>query len=120
MVLIALLGLVAYSNTFDTSFQWDENEFIFENPIVKDIAYFLEPSSAAGLNQYYALKGRYVGYLTFALNYKMHGSDVTGYHIVNVTIHILNALLVYWLVVLTFRTPFMSGNPPRLRRATTA
>ncbi|MDP2167303.1 MAG: hypothetical protein Q8J64_03100 [Thermodesulfovibrionales bacterium] len=25
---IALLGLLAYSNTFDTPFQWDEKDFI--------------------------------------------------------------------------------------------
>src|SRR5208283_721769 len=31
---------------------------------------------------------------------------VTGYHIVNVAIHIANTVLVYWLVLLTFRTQF--------------
>ena len=51
----------------------------------------------------------YVGFLTFALNYKMHGLDVAGYHIFNLVIHLLNALLVYWLIILTFRTPYASA-----------
>ncbi len=55
-----------------------------------------------------ALRNRYVGYLTFALNYKLHGLDVTGYHIVNIAIHILNALLIYLLIILTFKTPFLA------------
>ena len=39
----------------------------------------------------------------------MHGLDVTGYHIFNLVIHLLNALLVYWLIILTFRTPYASA-----------
>ncbi|MBI4823436.1 MAG: hypothetical protein HY805_04290 [Nitrospirae bacterium] len=108
LILIALLGILSYSNTFNSPFQWDEDFLIAQNPIVKDLSYFLEPSKAKGFEYYGAFKSRYIGYLTFALNYKLHGTDVRGYHIVNLTIHILNALLVYFLVVLTFRTPYLS------------
>ncbi|MBI4822699.1 MAG: hypothetical protein HY805_00485 [Nitrospirae bacterium] len=101
LCLIALIGILSYSNTFNVPFQWDEQELIENNPIVKNLSYFLEPSKAK-------LKSRYIGYLTFALNYKLHGTDVRGYHVFNLTIHILNALLVYFLVVLTFKTPFLS------------
>lgn len=107
LALIAVLGILIYSNTFNAPFQWDEGEFITENAIVKDLAFFLEPSKANGLEFYTALEGRYIGFLTFALDYKLHGLDATGYHIVNLAIHILNALLFYSLVILTFRTPFM-------------
>jgi len=51
---------------------------------------------------------RFIGNLTFALNYALHELDVVGYHIFNLLIHLLNALLVYWLVILTFRTPYAS------------
>jgi len=40
---------------------------------------------------------------------------VAGYHVVNLYIHIINALMVYWLVVLTFRTPFLSSSTLRAR-----
>ena len=106
LVLIALLGLVAYSNTFDVPFQWDEKEFIVNNPVVKDLSHFRNPFKTDSPH----LKNRYIGYLTFALNYRLHGLDVKGYHVVNIAIHFLNALLVYFLVLLTFRTPFL--NPP--------
>ncbi|MBI4824662.1 MAG: hypothetical protein HY805_10620 [Nitrospirae bacterium] len=111
LLLIALIGILSYSNTFNVPFQWDEEYLIVQNPIIKDLSYFLEPSKAKGVEYYNALKSRYIGYLTFALNYKLHGLDVRGYHVFNLTIHILNALLVYFLVVLTFKTPYLS-NPP--------
>ena len=111
IVLIPIFGILAYSNTFHAPFQWDESAFIEKNPIVKDLSYFLETSKAKGYEYYPALKGRYIGYLTFALNYKMHGLDVTGYHVVNIVIHLINALLVYLFVALTFKTPFMMESP---------
>jgi tetratricopeptide (TPR) repeat protein len=54
-------------------------------------------------------KTRYIGYLSFALNYYLDGLNVIGYHILNILIHIINALLVYRLVILTFRTPFFNA-----------
>ncbi len=53
---------------------------------------------------------RYIGFLTFALNYSLHGLDVTGYHVVNLLIHTVNALLIYLLVMLTFRAPLLQGS----------
>ncbi|MBI4823370.1 MAG: hypothetical protein HY805_03955 [Nitrospirae bacterium] len=108
VILISVLGLLVYSNTFHAPFQWDEHTFIVDNPLIQDISYFLEPSKAEGFEYYSAFKSRYIGYLTFALNYRFHGTDVRGYHVFNITIHILNAMLVYFLVVLTFRTQFLS------------
>jgi hypothetical protein len=109
LAIVFLLGLVVYSNTFNGPFQWDEDTFIKNNPVVKDFSYFLNPSLAKG--EYYgSLAERYVGFLTFALNYRIHGLDVTGYHVFNLAIHILNAVLVYFFVVLTFRTPFLESS----------
>ena len=47
---------------------------------------------------------RFVTYLTFALNYRIGGYSVVGYHIFNLAVHLINALLVYALVLLVFRT----------------
>jgi tetratricopeptide (TPR) repeat protein len=56
---------------------------------------------------------RYVGYLTFALNYRLHGLNVSGYHMANLIIHIVNALLIYFFVILSFETPFLSKSELR-------
>lgn len=115
VLVISYIGFLAYSNTFNVPFQLDEMSFIEDNAIIKDLEYFLEPSKAEGYHKYSDhFKRRYITYLTFALNYKVHGLSVTGYHIVNLCIHLMNALLVYLLVVLVYKTPFLehSGIQP--------
>lgn len=98
--MIAFAGFLAYSNTFSVPFHFDDRPVILENPVIKDIHSFTDPSAS-----------RYIGYLSFALNYQLNGLDVNGYHIVNLGIHITNALLVYCLVLLTFQTPYFSKIP---------
>jgi len=117
-LLIMAICLVAYSNTLNAPFQFDDIPVIVENPIIKDLGFISNPSAAKGykkLFEYELFRRRFVGYFTFALNYRMHKLDVAGYHVVNLFIHIINALMVYWLVLLTFRTPFLSSSTLRTR-----
>jgi len=113
VLLIILIGLVAYSNTFYVPFHWDDLTYISENPIIKNIGYFFEPSRASELQFYKQFVQRYITYLTFALNYTLHGYNVTGYHILNLIIHLLNAILVYFLLCLTFGTPALKKSTIR-------
>ncbi|KAF0144650.1 MAG: hypothetical protein FD156_1664 [Nitrospirae bacterium] len=95
ILLIAIIGLISYSNTFNVPFHFDDTATIVANYKLKDLTNFWPPSGS-----------RWFGFLTFALNYYFGGLNVTGYHIVNLAIHVFNAIFIYWLVVLTFRTPF--------------
>ncbi len=114
-LLIIGIGILIYSNSLYSPFQWDENDFILQNPVVKNLDYFLFPSKARGIDPdfYIFFKTRYIGYLTFALNYWLHGSRVLGYHIFNLTLHLLNAVLVYLFTFLTFSTPFLRESSLR-------
>ncbi len=98
--LIIILCLAAYSNTFHVPFQFDDPRSISEVPYVRDMHQFPNPITLQ----------RAVGFFTFALNYRLHGTDVVGYHIVNLVIHIINAFLVYAFIVLTFRTPVLQRS----------
>ncbi len=99
---IALVGFLAYSNSFHSEFVFDDDTGIVTNELVRDLGNYL--LDWAG---YRANPNRYVGNLTLALNYWAGGLHVTGYHAVNVLIHLLNALLVYALVLVSFRTPHL-------------
>jgi tetratricopeptide (TPR) repeat protein len=110
ILLITAIVFIGYSHTFSVPFHLDDKPVIVENPIIKDLRYFTEPLRAKVFKEhfgYHTFRSRYIGYLTFALNYRIHGLDPTGYHIVNILIHICTALLVYLLVHLTFQTPFL-------------
>jgi Flp pilus assembly protein TadD len=99
--LIAIVGILIYSNTFTAPFVFDDEYNIVDNPVIKNIGNFISSTNGYAFNP-----RRFVGYLTFALNYRFGGYDVTGYHAVNLLIHIINALLLYSLIGLTFRTPY--------------
>jgi tetratricopeptide (TPR) repeat protein len=101
VLLIILLGFLVYSNTFNVPFHLDDRTNIIENREIKDLIVYLQQLFTEDIIS----NLRYIGYLTFSINYKLHGIDVTGYHLVNLLIHIINAVLVYVLVILTFTTP---------------
>lgn len=105
VLIIVAVGLLVYSNTFKVPFVFDDAPNIVENPDIRSLNYFIDGLKLVNTNLF--SQSRFIGYLTFALNYKLHGLNVTGYHIFNLTIHLLNAILVYYLVVLTFKTPFL-------------
>ena len=104
-ILIALLGLAAYSGTFHVPFLFDDLGAVKDNPVVENLGNFLPGGSG-----YRTYPLRYAGYLSFALCFRLFGQNVAGYHAVNLAIHVANALLVYLLVVLTFRTRRMEGS----------
>lgn len=99
IALIFLTGVLAYSNTFNVPFVFDDHRTITENHLIKNLGNFWPPAGT-----------RWFGTLTFALNYAVGKTNVSGYHFVNLVIHLMASLLVYRLVWLTFKTPLFHDN----------
>lgn len=108
VLVIAIIGLVAYSNSFNVPFQFDDLRIIPDNPYIKNLENFnfLKEHQYNPRDEYNTR--RYLGYLSLALNYRWGGLEVTGYHIVNLLIHLINGTLVYFFITLTFKTPYFS------------
>jgi len=102
--IICLLGIFVYSNTFQTPFQFDDKEFIVNNTRIHDLKNIREILKILGTPI------RFISFYSFALNYHFHQLNVFGYHIVNLTIHIINTLLVLWLILLTLSSPKLNGK----------
>ena len=101
VLLILLAGCLVYANSFQVPFVLDDQLWIAGNDIIRSLANFFGNRQGYDLNP-----PRFVGILTFALNYSCGGLDVFGYHLVNLLVHLGNGLLVYALLGLTFRTPY--------------
>ncbi|HTY44375.1 MAG TPA: tetratricopeptide repeat protein [Patescibacteria group bacterium] len=99
VMLIGCVGVLAYLNTFQAAFHFDDGYSIITNTRIKDL------SSLAGM--WYFWPTRFVTYLTFAVNYRFGQLDVQGYHLINVLIHIGSALLVWRLLQLICASPAM-------------
>lgn len=103
LLIVVLFGVAAYANTFHLPFNFDDQSSIVGNPIIKNLSNFL--SSSAGYNYN---PRRFVGYLSLAVNYRIGELSPFGYHLFNLLVHTVCALLVYRLTFLTFRTPRLS------------
>ena len=97
-LLVAVCAVAIYSASMHGPFVFDDEFIIVNNTRVHGIASLWPP-----------LEPRYVGYLSFGLNYSLSGLDTFGYHLVNVAIHIINGLLVYLLVISLFRGARSAG-----------
>lgn len=113
LLIIAAVGCIAYMNTFGVPFAFDDGLQISTNSMIKNFGNFMRylhdrnfaPEGYASFSP-----SRIVGYLTLAMNYATGGLEVTGYHIFNLTVHVINAVLVYFLVLLTFQTPYFTAG----------
>lgn len=101
LLVIAAVGCLIYSNTLNSSFQFDDHAFILNNPVVTQTQDVLLGKTSPTLHY----KSRIIGFLSFSLNYQIHQDQVFGYHLVNLAIHITSAFLVFWLMLLLMRTP---------------
>jgi tetratricopeptide (TPR) repeat protein len=113
LLIIILVGFAAYSNTFEVPFVFDDETNITNNAFIQDLGKVFEPSVASDSRYHESFRNksiltRSVGYLSFSLSYKLFGHEVEGYHLVNICIHLINGVLVYFLLTLTFKTPLFS------------
>ncbi|MCX7794754.1 MAG: hypothetical protein N2257_10200, partial [Thermodesulfovibrionales bacterium] len=96
LIAIAILTFLSYSNTFTAPFHWDDHAYIVKNLRVKDLGELLRNINGS----------RFIGFLTFYVNFSIAGLSTPLYHLTNLLIHILNALLIFVLVKLIMRLNF--------------
>jgi protein O-mannosyl-transferase len=96
---IAVITFISFSPALKNSFtNWDDNAYVFENPnlgkpLSEAIVYFFEPHYFIG--NYIPLT-----MITYALEFHAADLDPQLFHTVNVLIHLLNVLLVFWFIYL--------------------
>src|SRR5947208_3914277 len=99
-LVLAGLTIFAYRPAWNGGFVWDDDVYITNNELLtapdglRRIWFSLDSPS-----QYFPLV-----YTTFRIEHAVWGLDPTGYHWVNLLLHIANALLV-WLVLARLKVP---------------
>ena len=94
-LLLVIVGAGAYANSLGGPFIFDDVAGIEQNPSIRSLAGSLIPPDQQ------ATSARPVVNLSLALNYAIHGLDVRGYHLLNIAIHVLAALVLFDIVRLT-------------------
>lgn len=99
---LALAALLAYLPSFDAVFFLDDFRIILENPRLHNV---LDLGAIWRFSE-----ARFIGSLSFAANYTLHGDAVFGYHLVNFVIHLIAGLGLFWLVRGLIASPAIAGD----------
>ena len=103
--LIVLAVCAAYANSFHGPFIFDDTPSIVENQSIRHLGSL---QVLAASPEAVTTTGRPLVNLSLAVNYAVGGLAVEGYHIANLTIHILAALVLFVLVRRTLLLPALS------------
>lgn len=101
LLVLAVLVVLAYANSFHAAWHFDDTTNITENPYIQITSLSL-PSLLKAMVQD-RRQNRPFSNLTFALNYYFNDERVWGYHLFNVALHLLSTWAVFGLLRLTFR-----------------
>ncbi len=99
---IAVLILIAYSNTFKADFHFDDNPSIVENTGIKQVTWDNFVGMFSGT--------RPVINLSLMLNYQLSRLNVFGWHIFNIVFHIFNSFFVFLLILQTLKLPALADR----------
>ncbi len=104
IALIIILGFVIYYNSTNGKFIWDDKLLITDNVLIKNWEnvsriFTKDIGSGAGKTYYFY---RPIQVITLMMNYSLCGLDVKSYHLTNIILHILVAILIFWFINIIF------------------
>ncbi|HEX5069703.1 MAG TPA: tetratricopeptide repeat protein [Vicinamibacterales bacterium] len=105
-VVLILLAIAAYSNSFSGVLIGDDDAGIANNQSIRSLSTALAPPADT------TVAGRPVANLTFAINYAIAGgtSDLSSYHFINLAIHVLAGLLLFGVARRTLTSPALNDR----------
>ncbi len=101
--LVVMAAMAAYANSFQGLFVFDDDDSIGKNATIRELGQMGRVFSPPHEGE--TVSGRPVLNLSFAVNYALGGTDPWGYHAVNLSIHIVAALLLLGIVRRSFLLP---------------
>jgi len=108
---IIFLGIAVYANSLKGDFVWDDEDFVVKNDYIKslkNIPLFFTKKETLAAGKLGGDNYRPLVSLTYALDYSFWKLNPTGYHITNTGLHVLNAILLFYLLTLILKNYALS------------
>ena len=106
LLVMAVLVFMIYSNILKAPFVFDDQQNIRDNPHVRLTELTLEGINKTVVENPY--NNRPVAHASFVLNYYFHKYNVMGYHLVNILIHIMTGIFLYFFLKITLSISILS------------
>jgi Flp pilus assembly protein TadD len=108
VAIIIVAGSLTYLNSVSNPFVFDDTATIVDNQQIRqlsDLPALLQPTREL------SVAGRPVANISLALNYAVGGLNVAGYHIWNIAVHLLCALLLFGIIRRALELPDRRAEP---------
>ncbi len=104
-IFFALTGAIYGHSLQDQFVRWDDGMLVYENPAIREIT----PASLKHIFTTYDPE-LYIPltFFTYQIEYQLTGQQPFLYHLDNLILHTLNALLVAWLLYLLSKKPLLA------------
>jgi tetratricopeptide (TPR) repeat protein len=99
--------VLTYANSLNGAFVLDDQSTIVDNRQIRE---WWSPASVLVPESDTAIAGRPIVNLSFALNYAIGGTEVRGYHVGNILLHILCGLLAFGVIRRTLALPKLGAR----------
>ncbi|MGB9498836.1 MAG: tetratricopeptide repeat protein [Dissulfuribacterales bacterium] len=110
IAIMLFLGAMVYSNTFNSPFLFDDDGFIVNDYAIRMTELSRDSIKTAGLQGFPA--HRYLPNISWAVNYYFGRLNPFGYHLVNLIIHLLTGIFLFFFIKTTLRASIK--NPEAL------
>jgi len=99
IALVTVLTAVSFLSSLDNEFitTWDDRIYVTENPVIKTFSWqgVRAAFSSFHINFYHPLV-----IVSYAMEHALFGLNPAAYHMTNLALHVLNSLLVFWMIFL--------------------
>ena len=109
LIIIGIIAFFSFINTFQNPFVWDDTGRIVENGYIKRLDNLSLLFSSKYLSYFRETTYRPLYTLTLFLNYHFFKLNVYGWRIFNIFVHILNTILIYFLIRYIFKNRTISS-----------
>ncbi len=99
VALIVLAAFLAYFPALSGGFIWDDNTLLTDNQIIRASDGLWRFWFTAKVTDYWPMTNT-----TFWIEWRLWGMNSTGYHVTNLTLHIVEALLI-WIILRKLSIP---------------
>ena len=96
LLLIIIISSLLYFHTYKSPFHLDDFSTIVDTPSIKNFSMFFSEANPYAFSDVF--RNRVFLLYSFVLNYNFGGLNIIGYHLVNVNIHLIVSILIYFLV----------------------
>jgi tetratricopeptide (TPR) repeat protein len=105
VLLLVLATIALYVPTLNYAFHLDDQVNIWGNSYIQISSLSIDELIKAGFES--PNNKRPVANISFALNYYFNGLNVNGFHIVNILIHALTGIILFYFVKITISLPLI-------------